>query len=182
MISPGSRLIQEAFHSASPIKQKDAYHLRIGVAAHLKVYKAYHQRVRCCFRKERSMRKMLLFSLFVLCSPWICAQTGSGQDVVSTTQTGSGGSRTTVSGCLNRSSDHYTLTDNSGTTYQLAGDTANLNEHVGHTIAVTGIKNSPAPNASGNPGTTANPGNPGIINTFDVSSVKLLASGCGSSR
>ena len=128
------------------------------------------------------MRKALLFSLTFLCSAWMWAQARPVQDGSSTTQTGGNDTRTTITGCLNRSSDHYTLTDKSGTTYQLAGDTANLEEHVGNTIAVIGIKNSPAPDARANPGTTANPGNPGSFNTFDVSSVKHLANGCGSSR
>jgi hypothetical protein len=111
------------------------------------------------------MRKTLLFILF--CVTWMCAQTNA---------------RTTITGCLTRSGDHYTLTDKSGTTYQLAGHTVNLDGHVGNTIAVRGSKNSPAPDSNSNPGTTANTGNPGSFNTFEVRSVEHLASGCGASQ
>lgn len=138
---------------------------------HLRIARGHQQaRFSCKPEGRKPMRKAPAFALAFLCSAWMCAQTG-GNDT-----------RTTITGCLNRSSDHYTLTDKSGTTYEMAGDTAKLDEHVGNTIAVTGVRNSPAPDARANPGTTANPGNPGSINTFDVSSVKHLANGCGSSR
>jgi len=113
------------------------------------------------------MRKTVPFILLCVCAASVCAQTKS---------------RTTITGCLTRSGDHYALTDKAGTTYQLAGHMANLDQHVGNTIAVTGTKNSPAPDSNSNPGTTANPGNPGSINTFEVRSVEHLASGCGANQ
>src|SRR5947207_12387217 len=47
-------------------------------------------------------------------------------------------SQQTVQGCLQGGDHQFTLTDSSGTTYQLEGDTAKLREHVGHEIQVAG--------------------------------------------
>src|SRR5438046_1404718 len=51
-------------------------------------------------------------------------------------QTGS--SQNKVEGCLQGSDGNFTLSDSSGTTYQLQGDTAKLSEHVGHEVQITG--------------------------------------------
>jgi len=47
-------------------------------------------------------------------------------------------SPTTVKGCIRIAADHFTLTDDSGTTYQLQGDTSNVSAHVGHEVQITG--------------------------------------------
>jgi hypothetical protein len=44
----------------------------------------------------------------------------------------------TVQGCLAGSDGNYTLTADNGTTYQLAGNTAELKDHVGHEVQITG--------------------------------------------
>src|SRR5690348_14583197 len=45
---------------------------------------------------------------------------------------------TSISGCLNGSDGNYTLTDQSGTTYQLKGATSDLKQHVGHQVQLSG--------------------------------------------
>ena len=54
------------------------------------------------------------------------------QDYPGQSAKGSSTDQTNVQGCLSRSAGGFTLTDNSGTAYQLAGDTAQLNDHVGN--------------------------------------------------
>jgi hypothetical protein len=46
--------------------------------------------------------------------------------------------QTTVQGCLQASNGTYTLTSDSGTTYQLQGDTSKLSKHNGHEMQITG--------------------------------------------
>ena len=45
----------------------------------------------------------------------------------------------TVVGCLDGAIGSYTLTNQSGATYQLTGNTEPLKSHVGETIRVTGV-------------------------------------------
>jgi hypothetical protein len=47
-------------------------------------------------------------------------------------------SPTSVEGCLQGANGSFTLTDNTGKTYQLEADAAQLSEHVGHEVRVTG--------------------------------------------
>lgn len=51
-------------------------------------------------------------------------------------------SRATIIGTLSKSDGIYTMTDKSGTTYRLTGDTAGLRKQVGQTIMVTGTTTS----------------------------------------
>lgn len=44
----------------------------------------------------------------------------------------------TVEGCLEGTGGDYTLNGKSGRVYQLAGDTSNLDAHVGHEVQITG--------------------------------------------
>src|SRR5512146_3137271 len=59
-------------------------------------------------------------------------------------------SDTAVQGCLSHSGSGYTLTDKSGTTYQLTGDTSKLEKHVGHEVQIhgTATASGEAPGAS----------------------------------
>lgn len=88
------------------------------------------------------MSRTILFSLvLLLCPAWMIAQQDSTQSSSSgqtASASASASSPTTIEGCLNGSDGNYTLTDKSGNTYQLAGDTGQLEKHVGHTIQVTG--------------------------------------------
>ena len=79
------------------------------------------------------MAKTLMLSLgLLLCATWLSAQT------MEKGQSGKMSNQTSVEGCLQGSNGAFTLTDNSGTTYQLEGDTSKLSEHVGHEVQVTG--------------------------------------------
>ena len=94
------------------------------------------------------MTKTFLLALSLLASAaWVQAQshyppTGSSQ----TGTTASG--QTTVQGCLRGANGSYTLTDNTGMTYQLQGDNSKLSAHAGHKVQVTGSI-APASSASG---------------------------------
>jgi hypothetical protein len=83
------------------------------------------------------MPRILLLALTLLLSAaWLQAQDASQ---TGSSQTGTAASgQTTVQGCLQGSDGNYTLTDKSGTTYQLQGDTKKLSAHVGHEVQITG--------------------------------------------
>jgi hypothetical protein len=105
------------------------------------------------------MPKTLLFlSTLLLSAAWMQAQdsqqypqtpssqNSGAQTAPSGAQAGSSGSQsgsaamgqTKVQGCLHGSGGNYTLTDSSGNTYQLQGDTSKLTEHNGHEVQITG--------------------------------------------
>src|SRR5438270_13619355 len=67
-----------------------------------------------------------------------------------TTQTSSDSSNS-IEGCLSGSAGNWTLTDQSGKTWQLAGDTSKLSDHVGHQVRITGSGDNSG-SASGNSG------------------------------
>jgi len=75
------------------------------------------------------MKKLLLLSSILLLSAvWAVAESSD--------------SKITVDGCLTKSSGTFNLLDKaSGNTYHLEGDTAKLEDHVGHTVQVTGTIN-----------------------------------------
>jgi hypothetical protein len=95
------------------------------------------------------MRKTLLFTLFLLLSVgWMLAQqTPRGKS-------NSNANETTIQGCLTGSGGSYTLTDKSGKTYQLQGDTAKLSDHIGHEVRVIGSESTAAPGSQGATSTT----------------------------
>jgi len=69
-------------------------------------------------------------------------------------------SPTTVKGCVRIATDHFTLTDDSGTTYELQGDTSNVSGHVGHEVQITGSSaktNSDSSTANMPPGASKAP-------------------------
>jgi len=86
------------------------------------------------------MQRMFLFALVLLCSTaWLGAQDQTPQNPPpGSSQTGSAVNATSVEGCLQGSNGSFTLTDSSGTTYQLQGDAAKLSKHVGHQVQITG--------------------------------------------
>ena len=73
------------------------------------------------------MRKLcLLTAVLLLVSAWVVAQDSSQAAGAEASQTSSNaGETTTIEGCLSGSAGNYTLTDNSGKTYQLQGDSSN---------------------------------------------------------
>jgi len=81
-----------------------------------------------------------------------------------------------VEGCLQGSDGNFTLTDASGTTYQLQGDTAKLTDHVGHEVQITG-------STSGGTGSTASSaGSGGSQPTLNVKSMKHISKTCKSTN
>ena len=87
------------------------------------------------------MRKIVVLSFFLLCAVWAFGQTypqssspSQNQSSASSQSSSPSGGETKVEGCLNGSNGNYTLTDTSGKTWQLSGDTSKLSDHVGHKI------------------------------------------------
>lgn len=117
---------------------------------------------------------MLVLALLVS-SAWLTAQeypqTGSRQ-------TGNAAAgQNTIQGCLQGSNGSYTLTADSGTTYQLQGDTSMLSKHVGHEVQITGT-----PSGAGRSSSEASP-NAGAAGeaqqALTVDNVKHIAKTCG---
>lgn len=119
-------------------------------------------------------RLFLLSSILLLSAVWAVAQYESQ----SSQSSSSDASKTTIEGCLSGSSGNYSLTDKSGTTYQLTGDTAKLQPHVGHTIRVTGTSES-ASNSSmtGKPSSSMS-GPSDTQPMFNVTSFKHVSTTC----
>jgi hypothetical protein len=102
-----------------------------------------------------------------------------------TTQTSSD-SGNSIEGCLNGSAGNWTLTDQSGKTYQLSGDTSKLSDHVGHQVRLMGTDNSSSASGSSSP-SSSNPSSAGATGagsssgaqpTFTVNKVKMISSSC----
>jgi hypothetical protein len=79
-----------------------------------------------------------------------------------------------VQGCLSGSDGNYTVTDKTGTSYRLTGDTAKLSEHIGHEVKVSGTKSTAA--ATGASDTMGQTG--GAQQSIQVTSVKHIAKTC----
>src|SRR5215471_2394872 len=126
------------------------------------------------------MRRMLLFSFLLLCAIWVAAQTYPSQSSSQTSsQTSMSDNKTTVQGCLKGSAGNYTLTDSSGTTWQLSGDTSKLSDHVGHTVEITGTTSKSGEGSSGTSGTPG-AGSSKTQPTLNVSSMKHVSETCSS--
>jgi hypothetical protein len=107
-----------------------------------------------------------------------------------TTQT-SNNSSTSIEGCLSGSAGNFTLTDQSGKTWQLAGDTSKLSDHVGHQVRLMGSDNSASASGSSSPsssnpsssaGATGAGSSSGSQPTFTVNKVKMISSTCSTSK
>jgi hypothetical protein len=92
-------------------------------------------------------------------------------------------SDTAIEGCLSGSAGSYTLTDQSGKAWTLAGDTSKLTEHVGHQVRVMG-SGSDSSAASSPSGSSASAGgaSSGAGTTFTVKKVKMISSSCSTSK
>jgi Protein of unknown function (DUF5818) len=110
------------------------------------------------------MRHLLLFGVLLLGVSWAAAQTSPSQGTSGNT------GQETVKGCLSSSGGNYMLTDKTGKTFQLTGDTSKLSDHVGHEIKVTGTEGS-APASSNGAMSEANP-------TLEVSTFKHISKTC----
>ncbi len=129
------------------------------------------------------MRMSLILSSLLLCAMWVAAQTYPNQSSnQSSSQASNAAGQTTVQGCLSGSNGNYSLTDSSGNTYQLAGDTSTLSEHVGHTVKITGTTASSSASSKGTSKTPSSSSGANAQPTLNVSSVKHISSSCSSKR
>ena len=130
------------------------------------------------------MSKTLMLALALLLSAaWLQAQEQYPQ--AGSSQTGATASgQTTVQGCLQGSDGNYTLTDNSGTTYTLQGDTSKLSPHVGHEVQITGTTSgasaSPSAGAGTTNPTTGTPTTGAQQSTLTVQDMKHISKTCKS--
>lgn len=128
--------------------------------------------------ERKLMRRLLMMTALLLTAGLVIAQTDANQSSASqsSSQT-SNANETKIQGCLSGSDGNYTLTDASGTTYQLTGDTAKLSEHVGHEVELTGTQSSASSSSS-----SASSGQTGTSNqaSFSVSAVRHISKTCSS--
>ncbi len=117
------------------------------------------------------MRHLLLFSLLLLGTSWAVAQSYPNQG-----SAGSAAGQHTIKGCLSNSGGTYTLTEKNGKAFQLTGDTAKLNGHIGHEMQITGTLSSASASSSGAMGKTAM--GKTAEHTFDVTSFKHISKTC----
>jgi hypothetical protein len=125
------------------------------------------------------MRKtILLGSILLLSAVWALGQYDSPYNQSNGSQSST--DQTAIEGCLSGSDGNYTLTDKSGTTYQLTGDTAKLGNHVGHDMQLTGTSSTSSASA-----TDSNADQPSSISgsasspqTFNVTSFKHISKNC----
>jgi hypothetical protein len=111
--------------------------------------------------------------------------TSSTTTQTTTTKSETSSDSTAIEGCLSGSSGSYTLTDQSGKAWQLAGDTSKLTEHVGHQVRVMGSDggSSAASSSSGNASASGGSGaSAGAASTFTVKKVKMISSSCSTSK
>jgi hypothetical protein len=121
------------------------------------------------------MYKTLLLSLVLLTSAaWLQAQ-AYPQSAPTQTPDGKSGYMT-VEGCLQGSDGNYTLTADSGTMYQLTGNTAELKDHVGHQVQITGMTSGSSAAGSSSESAAGGPQQA----TLEVKSMKHIAKTCKS--
>ena len=119
------------------------------------------------------MTKIVVLAVALLASTaWLQAQ-----QYPPDTPKQTGSSQNKVEGCLQGSDGNFTLTDSSGTTYQLQGDTSKLTEHVGHEVQITG-------STSGGTGDSANSASAGAASqpSLNVKSIKHVSKTCKSTN
>ena len=123
------------------------------------------------------MYKTLLFALTLALSA-ACLQAQDQSQPAATPSAGQSASSQTVEGCLQGSNGSFTLTDNSGTTYQLSGDNSKLADHVGHEVSITG---STSGASASSPTSTATPSASGS-QSLTVEKVKVVAKTCKTAK
>jgi hypothetical protein len=95
-----------------------------------------------------------------------------------------------VQGCLHNSGGNYILISDSGTTYQLHGDTSKLAEHVEHEVAVTGsssgssatadtgAKTGSGSDSASNSGTSGGAASASPAMTINVTGIQHISKTC----
>jgi hypothetical protein len=136
------------------------------------------------------MRKPFLLTILFLSSAWVVAQSSSTPPTVpdnsqanqpsSTSQqpdasqqkepVGTAQNTQSLEGCITHVAAGYTLTDNSGKTHPLAGDTSKLADEVGHWDQVWGTEEGNAAGAASS----------GAPSTFTVRKIKMVSTTCPS--
>jgi hypothetical protein len=128
------------------------------------------------------MRKTLTLIVMLLTFGfWAFAQSYPSQSDQSN-QSQTSNAKQMVRGCLSGSGGSYTLTSDSGTKYQLSGDTSKLSDHVGHEVEITGTS-SAASTASSSSSAMSNPSSGSNSNsemTLNVSKIKHISPTCSS--
>jgi hypothetical protein len=119
-----------------------------------------------CSESEEGMKKWLVLFSAVLAMTLL----SFAQDTNNAPTTDS----TTVTGCLAGTVGSYTLLDQSGKSYTLAGKTDDLAQHVGHQIELTG-RAAARETSSTSSGTTSSAANTA---TFEVASAKMISDHC----
>ncbi|MGZ4866207.1 MAG: hypothetical protein ACXV7C_03220 [Candidatus Angelobacter sp.] len=106
-------------------------------------------------------------------------QTTTTQTKETATESGAG-----IEGCVGGSAGSFTLTDLSGKTWQLAGDTSKLSDHVGHHVRLMGTDTSASAAGGPSAGATATGAGAatGTQSTFNVTKVKMISSTCPTSK
>jgi len=121
-------------------------------------------------------KNTMLLSMLLALATWVSAQNYPTQS------SNNDSSQTKVQGCVARGDNGYTLTDKAGTRYDLTGETAQLNDHVGHEVQITGKTMEASNTPSSAPGTPASTSNAPATGTtqpkLEVSAVKHIAETC----
>ncbi len=84
---------------------------------------------------KKSVLKLVVCTLFAgLATSWMLAQD-------STTVSDSKSDVRTITGCVSKgdSADEFMLTGNDGSTWEVRSSAVSLGDHVGHTVAATGV-------------------------------------------
>lgn len=125
------------------------------------------------------MKTLYFVAATLLLSVWAFAQTTSPQRLnpvqTGSQETGPDRGGDTIEGCLAGSGGNFTLTDRSGKTFKLAGDTAQLSEHVGHTVRISGSQKSADADSQNRAGSSAQV-------TFTVQKVKMVSPSCSAPK
>ena len=140
------------------------------------------------------MRKTsLIAAILLLSAVWAVAQTSPSQQPATpdtssttqttTTQTTQSATETSIEGCLSGSAGNWVLTDQSGKTWQLAGETSALSDHVGHQVSIMGSDTSASATGPSGAATATGAGAAaGAQPTFTVKKVKMISSSCPTSK
>ncbi len=116
-------------------------------------------------------------------SPSSMPSQSSAPDSSASTQASQTSTDTSIEGCLSGSAGSFTLTDQSGKAWQLAGDTSKLTEHVGHQVRVMGSDAGASAAGASSGAASASGGSGGASgSTFTVKKVKMLSSSCPTSK
>ena len=125
------------------------------------------------------MRKTLLFTLLLLAlSAWVAAQQAPNtQSPPSSQGAQSAAGQNSVQGCLGGSGNSYTVTDKTGTSYELqlprGADPSSLKPHIGEEVRVEGTTNGGGSSASAASSAGARP-------TINVKNIYRISTTCSS--